>query len=129
MKSKAQVLRERPEYKRLINAVVKNIGLGSIEDVNNWGASIGVSGFIYYEDTHDFAMKHRKQITELLEEMANSLGEDVVSMVCSFRCVEGDKDDKKDLYRYLGGAKVEQCSITNAVAWFAAEEVCRMFEE
>ena len=79
MKSKAQVLRERPEYKRLINAVVKNIGLGSIEDVNNWGASIGVSGFIYYEDTHDFAMKHRKQIIELLEEMANSLGEDVVS--------------------------------------------------
>ena len=63
------------------------------------------------------------------EEMADGLGEDVVSMVCSFRCVEGDKDDKKDLYRYLGGAKVEQCSITNAMALFAAEEVCRWFEE
>ena len=129
MKSKAQVLRENPGYKRLINAVISNIGVESVNDVNRVGIGGGFSGFIYNTETHAFAMKHRKQITELLEEMANSLGEDVVSMVCSFRCIEGDKDDKKDLYRYLGGAKVEQCSITNAVAWFAAEEVCRMFEE
>ena len=38
-----------------------------------------------------------------------------------------DKDELKDLYRYLGGAKVEQGSITNVMAWFAAEEVARMF--
>ena len=129
MKSKAQVLRENPKYKRLINAVIGNIGIESIEDVNRHGIGGGFSGFIYYNETHEFAMNHRKQITELLEETADSLGEDVVSMVCSFRCVNGDKDDKKDLYRYLGGAKVEQCSITNAMAWFAAEEVCRMFED
>ena len=129
MKSKAQVLRENPGYKRLINAVIGNIGLESVEAVNNHGIAGGFNGFIYYSDTHEFAMNHRKQITELLEETAESLGEDVVSMVCSFRCVEADKDDKKDLYRYLGGGKVEQCSITNAMAWFAAEEVCRMFEE
>ena len=129
MKSKAQVLRENPDYKRLINAVISNIGVESVNDVNRFGIGGGFSGFIYYTETHAFAMKHRKQITELLEETAESLGEDVVSMVCSFRCVEGDREDKKDLYRYLGGAKVEQCSITNAMAWFAAEEVCRMFEE
>lgn len=129
MKSKAQVLREYPDYKRLINAVIGNIGIESIEDVNRHGIAGVFSGFIYYNETHEFAMKHRKQITKLLEEMAYGLGEDVVSMVCSFRCVEGDKDDKKDLYRYLGGAKVEQCSITNAMALVAAEEVCRMFEE
>ena len=123
MKSKAQVLRENPDYKRLTNAVISNIGLEFVNDVNRFGIGGGFSGFIYYTETHAFAMKHRKQIIELLEEMANSLGEDVVSMVCSFRCVKGDKDDKKDLYRYLGGAKVEQCSTTNAVAWFAAEEV------
>ena len=129
MKSKAQVLRENPKYKRLIIAVISNIGLESVNDVNRHGIGGGFNGFIYYTETHAFAMKHRKQITELLEEMANSLGEDVVDMVCSFRCVEGDKDDKKDIYRYLSGAKVEQCSITNAMAWFAAEEVCRWFEE
>ena len=129
MKSKAQVLREHPDYKRLINAVIGNIGIESIDDVNRHGIDGGFNGFIYYKETHEFAMKHRKQITALLEELANGLGEDVVDMVCSFRCVEGDKDDKKDLYRYLGGAKVEQCSITNAMAWFAAEEVCRWFEE
>ena len=129
MKSKAQVLQDYPDYKRLINAVCGNIGIESIEDVNRHGIDGGFSGFIYYHETHDFAMKHRKQITKLLEETAYGLGEDVVNMVCSFRCVEGDKDDKKDLYRYLGGGKVEQCSITNAMAWLAAEEVCRMFEE
>ena len=129
MKSKAQVLREWPDYKRLINAVIGNIGLESVEDVNNHGIAGGFNGFIYYTDTHEFAMKYRKQITALLEELADSLDEDVVSIVCSFRYVNGDKDDKKDLYRYLGGAKVEQCSITNAMAWFAAEEVCKMFEE
>ena len=129
MKSKAQVLREYPDYKRLINAVIGNIGIESIDDVNRHGIGGVFSGFIYYNETNEFAMKHRKQITKLLEEMADGLGEDVVDMVFSFRCVEGDKDDKKDLYRYLGGAKVEQCSITNAMAWFAAEEVCRWFEE
>jgi hypothetical protein len=29
----------------------------------------------------------------------------------------------------MGGGKVEQGTLTNVMAWFALEEVCRMFED
>ena len=67
----------------------------------------------------------------MLEETGDSLDEDVVVMVSNFGVFRRngmDKDDRKDLYRYLGEAKVEQGTITNLMAWFAAEEVCRLFE-
>ena len=68
----------------------------------------------------------------MLEEMADQLGEDVVSMVGGFGVFKKspmDKEDKKDLYRYLAGVNPDQGAITNVMAWFAAEEVCRMFDE
>ena len=37
--------------------------------------------------------------------------------------------DKKDLYKFLSGGKPEQGTITNVMAWFALEEVNRMFED
>jgi hypothetical protein len=131
MKSKAQVLRERPEYKTLINAVVNNIGLDSIEDVNAHGIDGGFSGFIYYSDTHAFAMRYRKLIVQMLEEQAADFGEEVTAMVRGFGVFRNsamDSDDLRDLYKYLGGGKPEQGTITNVMAWYAAEEVCRMFE-
>ena len=137
MKTKAKVLKEYSDYKSLINAVIANIGVDSVEDVMRSGANAGWSGFIYYSDTHAFAMKHRKKIIQLLEEQAESLGEEVVEMVSHFgvfydhrtRKSSMDNEDRKDLYRYLGGGKCEQSTITNLMAWFALEEVCRMFDE
>lgn len=133
MKTKKQVLSDNPNYTRLINAVILQLGgMDNIEDINRHGISGGYSGFTYYYDTHKFAMRNRRQIVELLEEMAGSLGEDVVKMVSQFgvfRNSSMDADDKKDLYKYLGGGRPEQGGITNVMAWFAAEEVCRMFEE
>lgn len=131
MKSKTQVIKDNQEYKTLINAVVSNIGLDSVMDVVNYGIDGGFSGFIYYSETHKFALKHRNSIIKLLEETASQLGEDVVSMVSNFGVFRNspmDRDDKKDLYRYLGGGKPAQGAITNVMAWFAAEEVCRMFD-
>lgn len=132
MKTKTQVLAENSDYKALINAVVKRIGIDSVEDVTNFGIDGGFSGFIYYVDTHKFAMKHRNTIIQMLEEQADSIGEEVVEMVSHFGVFHNskmDSDDRKDLYRYLGGGKCEQSTITNLMAWFAAEEVCRMFED
>jgi hypothetical protein len=130
MKTKKEVITERPEYKTLINAVIANIGMDSVEDVVNHGIDGGFNGFIYYNDTHNFAMKHRKLIVKLLEEEADELGEDVVKMVSNFgvfRTSPMDNDDKKELYKYLGGGRNQQSTITNLMAWFAAEEVCRWF--
>lgn len=132
MRTIKQVIKDRPEYRVLINAVISRIGKESIEDVVNHGIDGGFSGFIYYYETHAFAMRYRKYIIQLLEEMADSLGEEVTEMVSNFgvfRNSKIDSEDKKDLYKYLGGGSPEQCAITNVMAWFAAEEVCRMFED
>lgn len=132
MKSKAQVLRDNSEYKTLINAVIRNIGLDSVSDVNNHGMQSGFSGFIYYSETHVFAMRYRKMIVSILEEQADGLGIEIVEMVSGFNVFRSsplDNDDRKDLYKYLGGGRPDQGAITNIMAWFAAEEVCRMFED
>ena len=132
MKTKTCVLSENPTKKTIINAVINRIGMESVSDVINHGADCGFSGFIYYSDTHKFAIRHRKDICEWLEESADSLGEDVVAMVANFGVFRNspmDKEDKRDLYRYLSGAKCEQSAITNVMAWFALEEVCRLFDE
>lgn len=128
MISKTQVIQANPSYKTLINAVYNRIGKDSIMDVVKYGIDGGFSGFIYYTDTHTFAMRYRAIIVRLLEEQASELGEDVVSMIASFGAFKRSPDDKKDLYKYLGGGRPQQGAITNAMAWFAAEEVCRMFD-
>ena len=132
MKTKKQVLKENEDYKILINAVISRIGMDSVMDVVNHGADAGFSGFIYYHDTHKFAMRYRKQIIEMLEYSADMLGVEITEMVANFGvfCNSNmDNDDRKDLYKYLGGGRPDQCSITNVMAWFALEEVCRMFDE
>ena len=129
MKTKAQVLRDYSEYRTLINAVVNRIGLDSVEDVNCCGIDKGFNMFIYYTDTHSFAVRHRKQILSLAKEMANQLGyKNVHDMVMGFKCVNNDDDDYQDLCKYIAGGSCQPNIVTNAMAWFAAEEVCRMFE-
>lgn len=101
-------------------------------NITNHGINGGYSGFVYYTETHAFAMKNRKLICELLEETAAQLGEDVVNMVSHFGVFRNggmDADDKKDLYKYLGGGRPEQGTITNLMAWFAGEEVCRAYDD
>ena len=133
MKTLKQVLKDNSDRKSLINAVVNQLGgTDSIEDVNRNGIDGGYGKFVYYNDTHAFAMKHRKKIVAMLEEQAEEFGQEVVEMVSGFgvfRNSKMDNDDRKDLYKFLGGGKCEQSKITNLMAWFAAEEVCRMFED
>lgn len=145
MKTKTieQVKTERPEYRALIEAVVEGIG-GSeyIADVVNHGINGGFGDFIYYSDTVAFYKKYRKAINKLAEELAEELGADVVEMVGAFNCIEAydyetkqwtDKDDRKDIAICLFGGSLRTLTddnhIPNALAWFAAEEVCRWFEE
>jgi hypothetical protein len=138
MKSKTQVLREHPEYKTLINGVLNKIDPETdIEMCNEHGANGGIGSFIYYNDTHKFAMRYRKLIIKLLQESADQMGQEIVEMVSGFGVfrdrVNGgstmDSEDRMELYKYIGGGKCEQSIITNLMAWFALEEVCRMFED
>ena len=134
MKSKTQVIRENSKYRLLINAVLDRIGYkeykGIVQDVNNSGAYAGYSGFIYYSETHAFTIRYRKYIIMLLEDTAD--GQSIEEMVAGFgvfRKSKMDLQERRDLYKLLGGGKPSQGTITNVMAWFALEEVCRMFNE
>ena len=135
MKSKTQVIRENSKYRLLINAVLDRIGYKEykevVQDVNNSGVGAGYSGFIYYSETHAFTIRYRKYIVMLLENTAEQMGKSIEEMVAGFgvfsRC-KMDLQDRRDLYKLLGGGKPSQGTITNVMAWFALEEVCRMFE-
>ena len=132
MKTKSQVLKEFSEYKVLINAVISRIGMESVQDVLNHGINGGFSGFIYYSDTHKFAMTYRKKIFELLEEEAKQLGMEVIELVAGFGVFRGspmDAEDQKEVHEYINGGTPESGTITNVMAWFCAEEVCRFFDD
>ena len=118
----------------LKNAVLKQIGVTEKEfkkyASDYLDASTGVTGFIYYSDTHEFAMDNQNLIIDLLDEMADIYGLEVTELVKSFGVFKGgiDKDELKDLYKFLGGNKnIEQGSITNVLAWLCVEELANEF--
>lgn len=126
---------------KLIRAVVKQIGgmesaRESFEDIRNHGIDGGFHGFIYHyqqdgSGTVDFFKRNRKAIVELVERIAEDLGEEPVTMVTRFRCLDKDPETKRSIGRCLYGGRVteEDTQVANALAWFAGEEVARAFEE
>jgi hypothetical protein len=114
----------------LQNAVIRTVGGKSyLKDVYNHGADAGYPGFTYYHDTCRFYARHKAEINSLAEEMAESLGEDVIEMVKNFNCIKGDfstSEIAKTMYgRRTEKEKNDLCQIDNALAWFALEEIAR----
>lgn len=96
---------------KLKKAVIKQIGdKESLKDVCEHGAEGGYSGFTYYSDTVKFYNKNEPEIWELLVETAESLGENVLTMIAGF-----------------SGAKnvANGDTFKNLMSWFALEEVAR----
>ena len=137
------VVAEHPEYSHLIHAVVRQSG-GTICFESYTDSSCGIQGgypgWTYYSDTVTFAERkqNRKQIIQLLEEDVESFGEkDIITMVSNFGYFNNnrnkkstmDKDDKRDMYRYLAEVKCKDPIIPNLMAWYAAETVARWFFE
>lgn len=138
MKTRKQVIADYPEYKRLINAVVDRVGMDSIEDINRHGISGGFGGFIYYSDTVKFFNTYKKDILKLAEDVASQIDDNgMLSMIQTFNCLSSGEWNKRkpdytqtEIAEALFSGKGEQAEIIkNAMAWFAAEEVCRMFDE
>lgn len=89
-------------------------------------AQSGISGFIYYSETFEFTQKNHKLIAELLEEMADEQGIDIVEMVKGFGVFKGemDKDELKSLYGILAGIKPKESNaVTNVLAWLCVEQL------
>lgn len=137
MKTLSQVTKERAEYKSLINAVIKNIGKESIQDVNNHGIDGGFSGFIYTAETVAFYKKHKKDILSFAKELADDLGENIIEMIGGFSCLKYydyktskwiEPEGQDAIGQTIYSNEIDD-QVGNALAWFAAEEVCRWFED
>ena len=118
---------------KLIRSTVRQFGgfesfKESAPDVYSHGISGGFHGFIYYMDTEDFFNRNRDTIMELAEETADMLGIGMFEMIAGFRCMKGFRMDEIAKAIYTGrGDCADQ--IKNCMAWFAGEEVCRLYVE
>lgn len=119
--------------KQLKKAVLEQIGVSKKEFKSNvsdyFNASNGINGFIYHNETHSFALENQSLIVELLEELADSQGIEIVEMVNCFGVFGGemDKEEKRDLYRFLSNDTNEDNYTTNSVlnvlAWLCVEQL------
>ena len=118
--------------RRLILATIRQLGgRESLEDVANHGASGGYSGFTYYTDTVSFFRRNRKDIVEMVKNMAREMGETAHTIVCGFNCLAPcDDQTMESVARCLYGRITDDDTQTaNALAWFALEEVARAFSD
>lgn len=109
----------------LARAVLRAVGRDSIEDLARHGADAGFLGITYTRDTVAFWRRHRAEIMDLATEQAHSMGETVLGMVMSFRCLKGYSEDEiaDAIYGRDGGDAVDV--IRNSMTWFACEEMAR----
>lgn len=113
----------------LTRAVAKQVGsmeeLKEIaQNVCNYGANSGFSGFIYYSDTMKFYHKNKTKILDLVADMAENMGETPVNFVKSFNCLKSSTEEEIAITLYGKPSQHDQ-TVSNALAWFALEEVCR----
>lgn len=148
MKTKIKI--EETRSPSLTRAVIRQIGdRDNLEDVARHGCDGGFVGFTYYTDTVAFFKKNRVAIINLVNQMAEDLGEPPAEMVAGFNCLGGrqlcrTRDEASDwrvlaknravlaeylpsVYRCLGGGRLtdDDTQVANALAWFAAEEIAR----
>lgn len=115
----------------LVRAVVRQMGgwqsfVESAPDICRHGIDGGFHGFIYNSDTEPFARRNREAIAEMAGRQADDFGVSVVEMIQGFGCFRnGTKPtcDEIGLALYAGKEKEDSCSILNALAWYAGEEV------
>lgn len=95
-----------------------------------YGAAGGFDGFIYYYETVEFWRRNRKVITEQLNELAFSLGENVMSTVMSFGGIKDWDFSEDEVGRALYGRYDDELQqIYNVFAWYALEEVAHWYTD
>ena len=120
------------QFPKLAEAVVYQMGgdesfLSSWEDIINHGISGGFSGFIYYSETSDFVFKNIKEIRELAKQQADDFGMGMLEMIKGFNCLNGDYSEDEIGECLWGEGNEDSDQIMNALAWYAAEEICNEF--
>lgn len=112
--------------KKLERAVIRQLGgRENLEDVYNHGAGAGYCGFTYYNDTCKFFKQHKTDIIALAEDLAQDLGEDMLTMISKFNCLKNMNITPYEVAKGLDGKGEMATQIQNAMAWFALEEIAR----
>jgi hypothetical protein len=117
----------------LIDAVIAQFGgkadfKESASDVANHGIDGGFSGFIYYEDTMKFAKDNRELIMALAEDDSDQLGlSGALELIASFHCLHG-LYSQTEIARAGYEDSSDETAVLQALAWYAAEEVCRSYD-
>lgn len=97
------------------------------EDVANYGAEGGFSGFITYKETFSFTKRNKRTIMHLAKQQAEDFGVDLLTFFSGFNCFkELTKDEiARGLYSESKQDEDIKTIVYNGLAWFALEEVCR----
>ena len=116
----------------LTKAVVRQSGGWSdfkemAADVANHGAACGFSGWTYYTDTVKFAQVNRATIAQLVQDQSVEYGMGTLEMIQVFSCI-GKDYSLDDIGKCLYG-RGDDTTILNGLAWFALEEVCRIYSD
>jgi hypothetical protein len=119
------------QFPKLAEAVVDQMGgeesfLSSWEDIITHGISGGFSGFIYYNETNQFAKHNIRLIREMARQQADDFGMGMLEMIQGFNCLGKENFSLDEIGETLfGDGDNEQ--ILNGLAWYAAEETCHQF--
>ena len=95
----------------------------SFKDIARHGADGGFNGFIYYTETTAFFKQNRRAILAHLDAICYDLGEDRISVLKSWRCLNHLTSDDIARGLYEGAKSDEVTAVQNALAFFALEEV------
>lgn len=102
--------------------------LETLSDVANHGADGGFGGFIYYNETAEFARSNMAAIKDALKADAQEMGVGLLEMVQGFNCLSdgGTPYSVDTIAEVLYGGDDESDEATcilNALAWYALERV------
>lgn len=120
---------------KLIRSTIKQFGgfdafRESAPDVANHGISGGFHGFIYYADTVPFFRRNRKEIIKMSTEQAKEVTDrgGMLEMVAGFNCMTSLEVTPDEIARAIYTGKGECADqILNCLAWYAGEEVARLY--
>lgn len=124
---------ERTEDSELTDIVFEQLGCGDLEefdgtlqDVTTGGANAGFNGFIYSKELLEFWQENKTEIIEALDQQADDLGEEILTMIEGFTCLNGDYS-KSEIGKVLYGDSTET-QIVDALGWWTLEQVAFLAE-
>jgi hypothetical protein len=120
---------------KLIRSVIKQSGgfesfIESAQDIANHGIDGGFHGWIYYTDTCAFFKRNKSAILELAEDQAQDFEQGMLEMIQNFGDFRNNPISLNEVARAIYQGKGEMCEqVQNVMAWYAAEEVVRLYND